>query len=312
MFGGSDGVVVVTGGAGFIGSHVVDRLVKSGRRVVVLDNFSTGRRENLAQYDGDDRVGVVECDVAAGVDGALAGIDVDRVVHLAAQVTVVTSVAEPMDDVRVNCGATVAVLEYARGHGVKKVVFSSSAAVYGDVAVLPVRETSECRPMSPYGIDKLSSEYFLKYYSAVHGVPGTVFRFFNVYGPRQDPSSPYSGVISIFADRARTNETITIFGDGEQTRDFVYVADVARAVVDACLSDDAATDGAVMNIGTGRAITVNELAREVVALRGSSSTIVHAQARAGEIRESVPRSTRHNASSGSARSGTSPTGCARR
>jgi UDP-glucose 4-epimerase len=169
------------------------------------------------------------------------------------------------------------------------VVLASSAAVYGDVTELPVRETATLHPLSPYGIDKLGGEHFVHYYSAVHGVPGTALRFFNVYGPRQDPRSPYSGVISIFADRAMAGRGLTIFGTGEQTRDFVYVGDVSRAVVRACLSSDGATssDRAVINIGTGREVTVNELARTIVRLCGDRSEITHAAQRAGEIARSV-------------------------
>jgi UDP-glucose 4-epimerase len=148
-----------------------------------------------------------------------------------------------------------------------------------------VRETTERRPLSPYGIDKLGSEMFLHYYSAVHGIACTALRFFNVYGPRQDPRSPYSGVISIFADRAMAGRALTIFGNGEQTRDFVYVGDVSRAVVRACLGDEG--DRAVLNIGTGKETTVNDLARAIVRLCGSGSEIVHAEARAGEIARSV-------------------------
>jgi UDP-glucose 4-epimerase len=282
-------VVCVTGGAGFIGSHTVDCLLERGCRVVVLDDFSTGRRANLADHAADPRLVVVEADIADGVFAPLAEVvkrwgPVERMVHLAAQVSVVHSVQNPIADVRVNCIGTVQVLEYARYTGVRKVVFASSAAVYGDTETLPVVEDTPCRPLSPYGIDKLGSENFLAYYRQVHGVPFTAFRFFNVYGPRQDPSSPYSGVISIFADRARAGRPLTIFGDGEQTRDFVYVGDVSRAVADACLGE--AADGAVVNLGTGSQITVNQLAATIVELCGGGSEIVHAETRPGEIRHS--------------------------
>lgn len=286
------GLVVVTGGAGFIGSHTVDRLIEAGCRVVVLDDFSTGKRENLAQWKGDDRVEILEVNIADGIFAALTPVTarlgpVSRIVHLAAQVSVVHSIANPLDDVRVNYGGTVQVMEYARAMGVTKVVFASSAAVYGDVTEFPVTEDTPKAPVSPYGIDKLGSEKFLYYYSAVHGVATTALRFFNVYGPRQDPSSPYSGVISIFADRAIAGSPLTIFGDGEQTRDFVYVGDVSRAVAGACLSDEG--DGAVVNIGTGRETSVNDLAGTIVELCGGHSTISHAETRAGEILRSVAR-----------------------
>ncbi len=283
-------LVVVTGGAGFIGSHTVDRLVAEGCRVVVLDDFSTGKRENLAQWINDPRVELVETNIADGLFAPLAEVtrrlgSVDRIVHLAAQVAVMHSIQNPLEDIRVNCGGTVQVMEYARYCGVKKVVFASSSAVYGDDTGFPVEETAEQSPMSPYGINKLGSELFLNYYSSVHGVPSTALRFFNVYGPRQDASSPYSGVISIFADQAFAGNTLTIYGDGQQTRDFVFVGDVSRAVVTAGLSDTA--DGTVANIGTGTEITINKLARTLIDLCASSSDIRYLDARPGDIFRSV-------------------------
>jgi UDP-glucose 4-epimerase len=284
-------IVVVTGGAGFIGSHTVDRLMESGHRVVVLDNFSTGKRANLARWANHPALHVVVCDVAHGVFAALAPVTakygpVERIIHLAAQVSVVHSVANPLVDMQINYGGTLHVLEYARASAVKKVVLASSAAVYGDVSELPVGEDAACRPVSPYGIDKYSSELALDYYANVHGVAATSLRFFNVYGPRQDPSSPYSGVISIFTDRARAGRPLTIFGDGMQTRDFVYVGDVVRAIV------AAASDGnsrLVANVGTGGEVTVLELARTIVELCGGRSPIEHAESRAGEILKSRAR-----------------------
>lgn len=294
----SQPLVVVTGGAGFIGSHVVDRLVELGRRVVVIDDLRTGKRANLSRwldprhrFDGDaPALELLVNDVAEGIFAPLAEVTarwgpVERIIHLAAQVSVVASIANPLVDVHVNYRGTVQVLEYARATGVKKVVFSSSSAIYGDAADLPVAEHTPARPVSPYGIDKYASELMLAFYTQVHGVPTTALRFFNVYGPRQDPSSPYSGVISIFADRGRDGRELTIYGDGEQTRDFVYVGDVARAVVGAALTDGAS--GAVANVGTGAEITINDLARTVVDLCGGKSRIVHAPARAGEIVRSV-------------------------
>ena len=284
-------LVVVTGGAGFIGSHTVDRLIESGHRVVVLDNFSTGKRANLARWATDERLRVEVCDVGHGIFAALAPVTaalgpVERIVHLAAQVSVVHSVANPLVDMQVNYGGTLHVLEYARAMGVKKVVFASSAAVYGDVTEMPVPEDIRCAPVSPYGIDKLASELALDYYAVVHGVPATWLRFFNVFGPRQDPSSPYSGVISIFSDRARAGKDLTIFGDGSQTRDFVYVGDVVSAIA-AALRDG--NSRVVANVGTGGETSVVTLARTIVELCGGASTIAHAPARAGEIVKSRAR-----------------------
>jgi UDP-glucose 4-epimerase len=284
-------LAVVTGGAGFIGSHLVDRLLAGGDRVVVLDDFRTGRRANLAQHAGNERLTIVTCDVSHGIFAALAPLTarlgpVERIAHLAAQVSVVSSVDNPLVDMQVNYGGTLHVLEYARATGVKKVVFASSAAVYGDSDALPVGEDTPTRPVSPYGIDKLASEMALDYYAAVHGVPTTALRFFNVYGPRQDPSSPYSGVISIFADRARAGKTLTIFGDGGQTRDFVYVGDVVRALA-AALGDG--NSRLVANVAGGGEITVLELARTIVELCGNRSAIEHLPRRAGEIAKSRAR-----------------------
>jgi len=281
-------LVVVTGGAGFIGSHTVDRLLDAGHRVVVLDDFSTGKRANLAQHAQSDRLEILECDVAQGIFAALAPVTakhgpVERIVHLAAQVSVVSSVANPLTDMQVNYGGTLQVLEYARALGVKKVVLASSAAVYGDAAELPVAEETRTQPVSPYGMHKLASEYALDYYASVHGVPTTALRFFNVYGPRQDPSSPYSGVISIFSDRAKAGRALTIFGDGTQTRDFVYVGDVVRAIC-AALADG--NSRLIANVGTGTEITITELARTIVELCGGRSPIEHAPPRAGEILKS--------------------------
>lgn len=288
-------LILVTGGAGFIGSHTVDRLVADGHRVVVVDDLRTGKRANLAAHGAltfasGAPVELVVADVSHGLFAPLAAVTaahgpIARIIHLAAQVSVVHSLANPLVDVAVNYVGTVQVLEYARATGVKKVAFASSAAVYGDTPVVPVVEDAPCRPLSPYGVDKLASELMLGAYAATHGVAATPLRFFNVYGPRQDPSSPYSGVISIFADRARAGKPLTIFGDGQQTRDFVYVGDVARAVVAAAMADGG--DGTAMNIGTGRETTVRQLAEIVVGQAGTGVAISHAPARAGEIVRSL-------------------------
>jgi UDP-glucose 4-epimerase len=263
----------------------------AGYRVIVLDNFSTGKRANLSQWANNPHLHIVVCDVSHGIFAALAPVTqkygpVERIVHLAAQVSVVASVANPLYDMQVNYGGTLHVLEYARANGVKKVVFASSAAVYGDVTEMPVDEDVHKQPVSPYGAHKYASEFALDYYANVHNVGTTALRFFNVYGPRQDPSSPYSGVISIFTDRARAGRPLTIFGDGSQTRDFVFVGDIVRAIYSALQDGNSRL---IANVGTGTEITVLELARTIVDLCGNKSSIEHAEARAGEILKSRAR-----------------------
>jgi UDP-glucose 4-epimerase len=187
----------------------------------------------------------------------------------------------------VNYGGTVRVLKYAHRTNVKKVVFASSSAVYGNDVELPTSEDAITRPLSPYGVNKLGSERFLDCYASIWGLQWTTFRFFNVYGPRQDPSSPYSGVISILARQALAGEPLTIHGDGEQTRDFVFVGDVARAVVDACLKD--AADRTIVNLGTGTETSINDLARLLVRLSGAKNELRYGQPRPGDIRRSAAR-----------------------
>jgi UDP-glucose 4-epimerase len=282
--------VLVTGGAGFIGSHTVDLLMTQGHRVTVLDDLSTGLAENIARWQGHPRFTFVTADIAGDLAAVLdrttaATGPIARIIHYAAQTAVPLSMDDPVGDIRVNVAGSVQLLEYARRRDVAKVAFASSSAVYDDDAPVPVDEDSRARPSSPYGIDKLVVEFYLDYYARLYGLKFTALRFMNVYGPRQDPKSYYSGVISIFLDRAVRNAPITIFDDGEQTRDFVYVTDVAAAVAKACLEDGA--HGEVINIGTGEEVTINALTRTILDLAGSSSAVSYAPARAGDIRRSV-------------------------
>lgn len=290
-------LVVVTGGAGFIGSHTVDALIATGHRVVVVDDLRTGKRENLAawadaryRFDGaEPRLELVTADISHGLFAPLAplaryGAPI-AIVHLAAQVSVPYSLANPLTDMQVNYGGTLHVLDYARANGRPPVVFASSAAVYGDRAPLPVREDASCDPISPYGVHKLASELALRTYASVHGVPSTALRFFNVYGPRQDPSSPYSGVISIFMQRARAGLPVRIFGDGQQTRDFVAVQDIVAGILAAAKRLDGR--GEPINLGTGVETTVRELADLVIKVTHSKSAITHEAARPGDIGRSV-------------------------
>jgi UDP-glucose 4-epimerase len=287
--------IVVTGGAGFIGSHTVDKLLERGCRVAVIDNFSTGKRGNLGQWAQEERLEILNVDIADGIFAPLVDLEerwgpVERIIHLAAQTSVVHSIDNPLNEIRNNYQGTVQVLEYARRKAVQKVVFASSAAVYGDVTEFPVEETATCAPLSPYGIDKLATEFWLGYHTMVHGIDTQPLRFFNVYGPRQDPSSPYSGVISIFSDRAYAGKGLHIFGDGEQTRDFVFVGDVSRAIVLACFAEGG--DGSPANIGTGSETSVNDLAAMINEFCGGKSEVTHGESREGEILKSVASVTR--------------------
>jgi UDP-glucose 4-epimerase len=273
------GRYLVTGGCGFIGSHLADALVAGGHAVRILDDLSTGKRENAPA-----RAEIVVGDVAdaALVRRALDGCD--GCFHLAAVASVQRGNEDWLGTHRSNLTGTIAVLEAAR-RGRLPVVYASSAAVYGDNPALPLKESAETRPLSAYGADKLGSELHARVATLVHGVPTVGFRFFNVYGPRQDPSSPYSGVISIFVDRLRAGLPVTIFGDGGQTRDFVYVADVVRHLLAAM--ERRPSPPAVFNVCTGRASTVRELAEIVAALCGAELRIETAPARAGDIRASL-------------------------
>jgi len=280
---------LVTGGAGFIGSHLVEALVERGERVRVLDDFSTGRRENLAAVA--DRIELIEGDVADADTVERATSEGDVVLHLAAIASVQASLEAPQRAHRVNAGGTLNVLEAARrtrvragqaGGGVRRVVFASSTALYGDHVALPLQEELPPRPLSPYAASKAAGEMYCAAFHASYGVPTVAMRFFNVYGPRQDPTSPYSGVVSIFAARMTCGKRPVIYGDGRQTRDFVYVADVVRALLLACERE--AAIGAVFNVAGGKQTSVLELAATLNQVLGTSLAPTFAPARAGEVR----------------------------
>ncbi|MDY6875530.1 MAG: SDR family oxidoreductase [Chloroflexota bacterium] len=271
---------LVTGGAGFIGSHLVEALVEHNKCVRVLDDFSTGRRENLAAVA--DQIELLEGDVTDSetVEQAVAGCD--YVLHLAAIASVQASLEKPQTSHRVNVDGTLNVLDAARRVGVQRFVIASSTAVYGDHTALPLREELAPRPLSPYAATKAAGEAYCSAFHTSYGLPTVALRFFNVYGPRQDPSNPYSGVISIFAARVARGEHPVIYGDGKQTRDFVYVADVIRAILLACEREAAA--GNVFNVGGGRQTSVLQL---VTALNQALDTALKptfAPARSGEVR----------------------------
>ena len=273
---------LITGGAGFIGSHLADALLAAGHKVRVLDDFSTGKAENL-----DPRCAVLRGDAADPTIVALAFAGITGCFHLAAVASVQRGNEAWFDTHRANQSATVAVLEAASKHGQIPVVYASSAAIYGNVGDQVATETMCPAPQTAYGADKYGSELHAAIGFAVHRVPSVGLRFFNVYGPRQDPASPYSGVISIFAGRLAAGQGLTVHGDGGQTRDFVYVADVVRhlCAAMAVLRDHPAAD--VVNVCTGRATSVLDLAHILSALQGNGGGVSHGPARLGDIRQSL-------------------------
>lgn len=272
---------LVTGGAGFIGSHITERLLADGHRVRILDNFSTGKQENIP--DSAD-VEVIEGDVGDTDTVSRCMDGVDFVFHEAAIASVPETVGNPLGSERTNYRGTVNVLEAARQAGARRVVFACSAAVYGDLPELPKQESMPVKPLSPYAIDKLASEYACRVYHSLYGLETVALRYFNVFGPRQDPSSPYSGVISIFTDCTRQGRQPAIYGDGEQTRDFVYVSDVVEANMRACSAANAA--GNAYNVATGSTVTINELLETICRLEGQTFNPSYQPAREGDIRHS--------------------------
>jgi UDP-glucose 4-epimerase len=275
--------VLVTGGAGFIGSHIAERLVEGGHEVRIIDNLSSGHRENFATFAS--RVEFTHGDIrdAPLLERLCQGVDL--VYHEAAVVSVPYSVEHPQETHDVNIQGTLNVLTAARAGRVKRVVFACSAAVYGEEPELPKRETMAPAPISPYGIEKITGEYYLAAFHKLYGVETVSLRYFNVFGPRQDPRSPYSGVISVFVDRLLRDQTPTVFGDGEQYRDFVYVANVVDANLLAARVPGAA--GRCYNIGCGHRTSLNDLLRTLGRLAGRELRAEHAAPRAGDIRESL-------------------------
>lgn len=276
---------LVTGGAGFIGSHLVDRLLREGHTVRVLDDLSTGKRENLSP-----RAELIVGDVRnpAQVDAVARGCEV--IFHQAAVVSVPASIADPQRSHDVNIQGTLNVLLAAREHRVRRVVFACSAAVYGEEPTLPKRETMTPEPISPYGIEKLAGEHYVLAWARFYGVEGVALRYFNVFGPRQDPRSPYSGVISIFVDRATSRSEVTLYGDGEQSRDFIFVDDVVTANMLAATALTAS--GRAYNIGRGESTTLNALLGTLAKIVGTEIIARHEPARDGDIRHSVADITR--------------------
>jgi UDP-glucose 4-epimerase len=271
--------ILVTGGAGFIGSHIVEHFHQQAE-VRVLDNLRSGFRRNLDGLNHEFVTGsVLDREL---VRRTMAGVD--YVFHLAAMISVPESMQKPVECNELNTAGTLVVLEEAAAAGVKKLVFSTSAAIYGDNPVTPKVETMFPEPKSPYAITKLDGEYYCGMFAREGRLATACLRYFNVFGPRQDPKSQYAAAVPIFIDRAVKHQPITIYGDGEQTRDFIYVKDIVAA--NAFFATQSTATG-VFNVAYGRRITINELAQTICRLTHSPSEIKHAEARAGDVKHSL-------------------------
>ncbi|HUP89481.1 MAG TPA: SDR family oxidoreductase [Longimicrobiales bacterium] len=275
---------LVTGGAGFIGSHLAEYLVGRGEEVVVLDDFSTGRRENLDGFR--DKIELVEGSMLDAGVCARAVSGVDYVLHEAAIPSVPRSVADPLGSHAANATGTLNVLMAARDAKVKKVVYAASSSAYGDTDELPKRETMFPRPLSPYAVAKFTGEAYCRAFYATYGLPTVALRYFNIFGPRQDPDSQYAAAVAKFVSCALGNAAPTIYGDGEQSRDFTYVANAVEANMRACEAP-AEANGDVFNVGCGDRITVNELWRRIAATVGSTAQPNYTERRAGDVRDSL-------------------------
>ena len=268
------GIDLVTGGAGFIGSHLVDRLLAQGRAVRVLDNFAVGRRSNLKQHDGNPRLAVILGDVADPAAASAAAEGIERIFHLAARADIVPSIKEPEAYFRANVDGTFCMLEAARRHGAKRFVYVASSSCYGIPSQYPTPETAPADPRYPYALTKYLGEQLVMHWTHVYGLPAVSLRFFNVYGPRARTSGTYGAVFGVFLAQLLAGEPLTVVGDGEQRRDFTFVFDVVEALIAVAESDKI---GQIYNVGSGQPVSVNELVR----LLGSPPT-VHIPKRPGE------------------------------
>jgi nucleoside-diphosphate-sugar epimerase len=275
---------LVSGGAGFIGSRLVRNLVEQGVRVRVLDNYSTGRPDILA--DLGKKVELVEGDIRNAVACRNACRGADTVFHLAALVSVPQSVADPVQSDGINAGGTLSLLLAARDCGVRRFVFSSSAAIYGDTDVIPTTESVLPIPTSPYGVQKLTGEHYARNFSLLYGIESVALRYFNVYGPGQDPASPYAAAIPKFMVRLLRGEAPSVYGDGEQTRDFCFVEDVAQANVCAARTADPSAVGGAFNIGSGTRVSLNDLLPRIQECIGTALDVRYEPVREGDIKHS--------------------------
>ena len=272
---------LVTGGAGFIGSHLTEELVRRGHTVRVADSLITGKRSNLDHIKGVD---FLEGDLADEPFARRAVEGIDYVLHQAAIPSVPRSVKDPITSNRANVDATLNVLVAARDARVKRLVFAGSSSAYGNTPTLPKHEAMPTNPLSPYALQKVIGEQYLQMFTTLYGLETVSIRYFNVFGPRQDPSSPYSGVISVFATALIESRSPTIYGDGEQTRDFTYVANVVDGVLRACEAKDAS--GEVINVATAGRISLNDLFRTMREIVGAQVEPTYVESRAGDVRDS--------------------------
>jgi nucleoside-diphosphate-sugar epimerase len=273
---------LVTGGAGFIGSNTVDELVRCGRDVVVLDDLSSGQIENLAGVKSD--IEFMQHSITDLDKVRKACLGVDYVIHLAARPSVPRSVKDPLETNRINVNGTLNVLVAARDAKVKRVVFAGSSSVYGETPTLPKREIIPPVPISPYGLSKLMGEMYGQVFQRVYGLEFVSLRYFNVFGPRQDPGSPYSGVLSLFNAAVMRGTPSTVYGDGEQSRDFTFVANVVQANLLACEARAAA--GLAINVGTGKRYTLNQTLGLLERITGRPTLAKYLPPRGGDIRDS--------------------------
>jgi nucleoside-diphosphate-sugar epimerase len=272
---------LVTGGAGFIGSHLAEELVRRGHRVRVADSLITGKRVNLSHVP---QVEFLEGDLADLDFAQRAVAGCDYVLHQAAIPSVPRSVKDPIASHRANVDATLNVLVAARDAGVRRLVFAGSSSAYGNTPTLPKHEDMPTSPLSPYALQKVIGEQYLQMFTALYGLETVSIRYFNVFGPRQDPGSPYSGVISVFATALLENRPPTIYGDGEQTRDFTYISNVVDGVLRAC--DAPGASGEIINVATGGRISLNTLFETMKTLAGADVVPIYAEPRAGDVRDS--------------------------
>lgn len=272
-------VYVVTGGAGFIGSHMVERLLSQGQSVRIADDFSSGLKANVPAG-----VEVIEGDVADAAVAARAVHGATHVIHLAAIPSVPRSVKDPVRSNRANVDGTLNVLVAARDAGVKRVVFAGSSSVYGDAAVLPKREDMKPSPLSPYALQKLIGEQYCQIFTRLYGIETVTTRFFNVFGPRQQPGSPYSGVISLFIEALAKGQAPTVHGDGKQTRDFTFVGDVVTGVLASC--EAAKASGEVINVAAGGRISLLDLIKTLQTILGTNLKPVFGPTREGDVKDS--------------------------